>query len=167
MVKQPCIVVIDDDTEICGLLRDVLAAEGYSVSTACDPAEGVWMVKTLEPDLVMLDMKMPKMSGMDVLRWIKKTDEAIPVIIMTAFGTADSEKAAMRLGAFDYIAKPFDLASVKALVKKALSGTGQPRGSDCVVERTRRRKARSPRRSPEARPAGTQRSDGRSGCGYD
>lgn len=121
MVKGPCIVVIDDEVEICRLLKDVLTAQGYTVSTACDPAEGVWMVKKLRPDLLMLDVDMPKMSGIEVLRWIKETDEAVAAIIMTGSGSVASKKAAMRQGAYGFIAKPFDLGHVKALVRDALA----------------------------------------------
>jgi len=121
MVKDPTILVIDDDEEICGFLKDLLTAEGYTVITASDPEEGSKKVEELRPDLVLLDLKMPKMDGVEVLRQIKKLDETIAVIIMTGYGTMESATAAMRLGAFDYITKPFDLAHLKALVKEALA----------------------------------------------
>jgi DNA-binding NtrC family response regulator len=123
MVETPCILVIDDEVDICSFLHDVFTAEGYTVSTASDPEEGIQMVEKLKPDLVLLDLKMPGMSGIDVLREIKKIDESIAVIIMTGFGTMDTARAAMRLGAFDYITKPFDLPHLRALVKDALAYT--------------------------------------------
>ena len=121
MVKKQRIVVIDDEVEICSLLKDLLTTEGYRVSTASDPVEGVWMVKKLQPDLVMLDLDMPKMSGVEVLRWIKKIHEPFVAIVMTGSDTPGSAKAAMRLGSFAHITKPFDLAQVKDLVKEALA----------------------------------------------
>lgn len=121
MVKRPDILVIDDEMEICGFLKDLLTAEGYTVATATDPKEGLRIVEQSRPDLVLLDLKMPGMSGIDVLRRIKKIDEGMAVIIITGFGSMDTARAAMRLDAFDYITKPFDLAHVKAVVKDALA----------------------------------------------
>lgn len=121
MVKRPDILVIDDEMEICGFLKDVLTTEGYVVATATDPKEGLRIVEQSRPDLVLLDLKMPGMSGIDVLRRIKKIDEGMAVIIITGFGSMDTARAAMRLDAFDYITKPFDLSHVKAVVKDALA----------------------------------------------
>jgi len=121
MAENPTILVIDDEVEICSFLKDLLTAEGYTVVTASDPEEGLQRAEKLKPDVVLLDLKMPRMDGIEVLRRIKKIDEAIAVIIITAYGTMDSAKAAMRLGAFDYITKPFDLAHLKVLVRDALA----------------------------------------------
>ncbi len=121
MANDPTILVIDDEEEICGFLQDLLTGEGYEVFTATDPQKGLQMVEELRPDIVILDLKMPTMDGIEVLRRIKKIDEAIAVVIATGFGAMDSAKAAMRLGAFDYITKPFDLPHVKALVKDAIA----------------------------------------------
>jgi len=121
MAKRTRILVIDDEPEICGFLKDLLTAEGYAISTATDPEKGLYLAEKLKPDLVLLDLKMPRMDGIEVLRRLKRADETIEVIIITGFGTMDSARAAMRLGAFDYITKPFDLAHVKALVKDALA----------------------------------------------
>jgi len=121
MAKDPVILVIDDEEEICGFLKDLFAAEGYTVHTATEPEKGLELAEELRPEVVLLDLKMPRMDGIEVLRRIKKIDEAIAVIIITGFGTMDSARAAIRLGAFDYITKPFDLPHVKALVKDALA----------------------------------------------
>jgi DNA-binding NtrC family response regulator len=121
MAKDPLILVIDDEEEICGFLKDLFTAEGYTVHTATEPEKGLELAQDLRPDVVLLDLKMPRMDGIEVLRRIKKIDEAIAVIIITGFGTMDSARAAIRLGAFDYITKPFDLSHVKALVKDALA----------------------------------------------
>ena len=121
MGKKPRILVIDDEVEICNFLKDVLTTEGYTVFTASDPIKGLRMTEKLKPDLVLLDLKMPEMNGIEVLRRIKKIDGTTAVIIITGFGAMDTARAAMRLGAFDYVTKPFDLAHVKALVKDALA----------------------------------------------
>lgn len=120
MAEERTIVVIDDEVEICDLLKDLLTAEGYKVSTATDSEQGLQMAMKQRPDLVLLDMNMPRMDGIEVLRQIKKADEAISVIIITGFININLARDAMRLGAFDYITKPFDLAYVKALVENAL-----------------------------------------------
>jgi DNA-binding NtrC family response regulator len=120
MSEDPTILIIDDEEEICSFLSDLLTREGYTAITANNPEEGLAKVEELRPDLVLLDLKMPRMDGVEVLRRIKTFDETIPVVIMTGYGTMDSAMAAMRLGAFDYITKPFDLAHVKALIKDAL-----------------------------------------------
>ncbi len=120
MQEDPRILVIDDEVDICSFLRDMLTAEGYTVYTASAPDKGLAMTRRLLPDLVMLDLKMPEMSGIEVLRRIKEIDENAVVIIITGFGTLESAKEAMRLGAYDYVTKPFDLAHLKALVREAL-----------------------------------------------
>ena len=119
--KKPRILVIDDEVEICNFLKDLLTTEGYTVFTASDPLKGLQMTEKLRPDLVLLDLMMPQMSGIEVLRRIKKIDGTIAVTIITGFGSMDTARAAMRLEAFDYVTKPFDLAHVKALVKDALA----------------------------------------------
>ena len=119
MAKKPCIVVVDDEEETCCLLKDLLSADGYTVVTASDPEEGLQIVTKVKPGLVLLDLKMPKMDGIEVLRRIKRTDETIPVIIMTGFATIGSARDAIRLGALDYITKPFDFEYIKALVETA------------------------------------------------
>ncbi len=121
MVKTSQILVIDDEAGICEFLKDMFALEGYTVSAAADAEEGLQMAEKLRPDLVLLDLKMPKMSGMDVLRRIKAIDEATPIIMMTGYGTMDTARTAMRLGAFDYVTKPFELAHVRAVARDAIS----------------------------------------------
>jgi DNA-binding NtrC family response regulator len=120
MAKDYSIIVIDDEAEVCGLLKDLLTSEGYRVSAATDPQKGLQMVLKQEPDAVLLDLGMPKMDGFQVLKEIKKSNEALPVIIITGFVNIGLAREAIRLGAFDYVTKPFDVAYIKALVKNAL-----------------------------------------------
>jgi DNA-binding NtrC family response regulator len=121
MVKTSHILVIDDEDSICNFMEEVFTSEGYTVSTASEAEKGLQMAEELRPDVVLLDLKMPKMSGVDILRRIKAIDEAMAVIMMTGFGTMDTARAAMRLGAFDYVTKPFDLPHVKTVVKSAIA----------------------------------------------
>lgn len=121
MPGNPTILVIDDEVEICSFLEDLLTPAGYTVYTANRPEEGLKKVEQLRPDVVLLDLKLPDMNGVEVLRRIKTFDDTIAVIMMTGFGTMESAMAAMRLGAFDYITKPFDLAHLRSLINDALT----------------------------------------------
>ena len=121
MVTTSHILVVDDEDSICSFMEEVFASEGYTVSTANDAEKGLQMAEELRPDLVLLDLKMPKMSGVDILRRIKAIDEDMAVVMMTGFGTMDTARAAMRLGAFDYVTKPFDLPHVKRVARSAIA----------------------------------------------
>ena len=119
------ILVIDDEKDICNLFREILTSEGYIVLTALDGMRGLKIAEEKKPDIVLLDLKMPKMDGIEVLRRIKKIDKNIIVIIITAYGTMDTARMAMKLGAYDYITKPFDINYVKAVIKDGVKSTLQ------------------------------------------
>lgn len=123
MRKNPQILVIDDEKEVCHLFRKTLTLEGYTVFTALDGISGLKIVKEKKPDIVLLDLKMPKMDGIEVLRHIKKFDKNIVVIVITGYGTMDTARMAMKLGAFDYITKPINLEYIKAVIKDGLKLT--------------------------------------------
>lgn len=120
MKDKPKILVIDDDKDVGYIFKKALAMEGYSVLTALDGVSGLRIVKEKKPDIVLLDLKMSKMNGIEVLRRIKKIDENIVVIIITGYGTMDTARTAMKFGAFDYITKPIDLEHVNAVIKDGL-----------------------------------------------
>ena len=119
------ILVIDDERGVCALFKRFLTPEGYIVLTALDGMSGLKIVEEKKPDMVLLDLKMPKMDGIEILRRIKKIDKNIVVIIITAYGTMDTARMAMKLGAYDYITKPFHLDHVKAVIKDGLKSTLQ------------------------------------------
>jgi len=114
------ILVVDDQEEICDLLQDFLSQEGYQVFTATNGSEALSLGKENELDLVLLDIKMPGMDGMEVFRKLKKVRRDMDVIILTGYGTLGTAKEAMRLGAYDYLTKPFDLSLVKNVIQEAL-----------------------------------------------
>lgn len=114
------IVVIDDEKNVCGLLKQVFEAEGYKVMAINDPEEGVNLVKKEKPDCVLLDVKMPKMSGVDVLMEIREVNKKVGIIMITGYGNLENALECMKLGAFDYITKPFDIKFVKDMVKNFL-----------------------------------------------
>jgi DNA-binding NtrC family response regulator len=116
------ILVVDDEVEICDLLQDFLTQEGYEVFTATNGVEAISLGKQNELDLALLDIKMPEMDGIEVFRKLKKVRRDMGVIILTGYGTLGTAKEAMRLGAYDYLTKPFDLGLVKNVIQEALEG---------------------------------------------
>ena len=123
MKNIPQILIIDDEKDIGLYFKKVLAPEGYTVYTALDGIEGLQIVKEKNPDIVLLDLKMPKMDGIEVLQKIKKIDKNLIVIVITAYGTMETARMAMKFGAFDYITKPVDLEYVKAVIRDGLKLT--------------------------------------------
>jgi two-component system nitrogen regulation response regulator NtrX len=123
MRKKPQILVIDDEKDICHYFEKALTPEDYDVLTALDGVDGLKIVKEKKPDIVLLDLKMPKMDGIEVLQHIKKVDKNIIVIVITGYGTMDTARMAMKFGAFDYITKPIDLKYVKAVIRDGLKLT--------------------------------------------
>jgi DNA-binding NtrC family response regulator len=117
----PTILVADDDSVIRGNLRLLLESEGYQVKEANDGLQAGKLFGDPSVALVLLDLKMPGCSGMDLLRDHQDQLEEIPVIVITALGGSSAAIEAMKLGAYDYITKPFDLDEVLFTVKRALT----------------------------------------------
>ena len=113
------IVIVDDDLSLCHFLKRTLVLKGYQVYTYNNGREALEGVRE-DCDLVLLDNRMPDLTGLEVLKELKRTFPKIPVIIMTAFGTTETAIEAMRLGAFDYVLKPFELEEIFLLVDKGL-----------------------------------------------
>ncbi|HEY0947488.1 MAG TPA: sigma-54 dependent transcriptional regulator [Opitutaceae bacterium] len=119
--KPPTILIIDDDTEIRYSLGRVLSSRHYQVIEAPSGEAGVALVKKgPPPDLIFLDIRMSGMSGIEALQHVRSANPKQMVILMTAFGTAQTAIEAMKYGAFDYIMKPFDPAKVLAIAENAL-----------------------------------------------
>ena len=113
------ILVIDDDTNICEMLKIYLENEGYEVKTANDGVEGINYFKMYDPDLVLLDIMMPKKDGKEVCREIREIAPK-PVIMITAKGEVFDKVLGLELGADDYMVKPFDLKELSARIKAVL-----------------------------------------------
>ncbi|MBQ6543861.1 MAG: response regulator transcription factor [Clostridia bacterium] len=117
------ILVVDDDSNICELLRLYLEKEGYDVSTANNGADAVKVYKEKEPDLMLLDIMLPVLDGWQVCREIRKFSEK-PIIMITAKGETFDKVLGFELGADDYIVKPFEPKEVMARVKAVLRRSG-------------------------------------------
>jgi len=114
------ILIVDDEKNYLVILEALLAPEGYEVITEADPINALRLLKETDFDLVITDMKMPKMDGIELLNEVKKIDPELQVIIMTAYGTIEMAVEAMKKRAYDYITKPFRNEELKVTVKKAL-----------------------------------------------
>ncbi|MBM4349714.1 MAG: response regulator [Deltaproteobacteria bacterium] len=114
------ILIVDDEKDLCTILSDSLSRDRYRVVTAFNGKMGLQLVKKEKPDLILLDIKMPGMDGIEVLRKIKRMKKEIVVIMFTAYGTLETARKAMKLGAYDYVTKPVDLFLLKSLVKEVL-----------------------------------------------
>jgi two-component system NtrC family response regulator len=121
---KPKILVIDDDASLRRVLEYNLQEAGYQVLSAAGGEEGLALFAEEAPELVITDMKMPGMDGMQVLKSIKARSPDTLVIIITAFGTVDIAVHAMKAGAYDYITKPFNREEFRLTVAKALTYTG-------------------------------------------
>jgi len=121
---KPVILIIDDDTSLRRVLEYNLQEAGYAVATAASGEEGLNRFDDINPALVITDMKMPGMDGMQVLKCIKERSPETVVIMITAFGSVDIAVDAMKSGAYDYITKPFNRDELRLTVAKALQFRG-------------------------------------------
>ncbi len=113
------VFVVDDEEGMCTILRKVLTQEGYEVETFSKPAAALERIRTDPPDIVVSDMRMPEVDGMQLLRTVKQVSPSTNVILMTAYGSVQSVIEAMRAGAYDYITKPFQLDELLLTVARA------------------------------------------------
>jgi len=114
------VLVIDDKESVRQMLSKTLESEGYEVDLAHDGIDGLRKAKEKRFDLVLTDLKLPRMDGLEVLCSMKELDPDIAVIVMTAYGTIETAVQAIKQGAFEYLAKPFDPDHLNFLIKRAL-----------------------------------------------
>lgn len=114
------LLVVDDQAGVRRFLAEAFSDEGYRVEVACSGREAVTKAHARRPSLVLLDIKMPGMNGLETLEELKKIAPDIPVILMTAYGELDTMKEARKRGVKHYVNKPFDLSEVRCLVKELL-----------------------------------------------
>ena len=114
------VLVVDDDRAMCQLLVDLLRDEGYSVDVAHDGESAIELQRTSPCDLIITDLMMPKMKGIELIHRLREIDGAAPVLLITAFGSIESAVEAMRAGAFHYVTKPFHNDEILIQIKRAL-----------------------------------------------
>lgn len=118
---KPEILVVDDDTSHRQMLETVLSAEGYEITHAADGRQAVDAVEEKFYDLILMDIRMNRMDGIEALKLIKEVSPGIPIIIMTAYASVNTAVEALKSGAYDYVTKPLDIDELKIHVKNALS----------------------------------------------
>src|SRR5258705_5530503 len=151
------ILVIEDEPSVAIALRDSLESEGYQVQTAKDGSEGLRLASVNAsddgPELIILDLMLPKISGLEVCQRLRSAGVETPVIMLTARGAASDAAFGLKLGADDYIPKPFDvgelLARVEAVLRRAQRPQAGPGGNSiCEVEQELCRLLGTTRRRP-------------------
>jgi len=119
-VKLGAILIVDDDSQLRQSFEKLLTEEGYSVRTAASGETGLDVVRESVPDLVVIDVRLPGMNGLETFRAMREIEPKLPVIVMTAFGTTDVAIEATKLGAFEYVLKPFEIPDILTLIKQAI-----------------------------------------------
>lgn len=114
------VLVADDESSICEAFGLLLEAEGHTPLIAATGEEAMRLVCTAQPDLVFVDVRMPGMDGLAVLKEIRRSNPTLPVVVMTAYGTLETAAEALRNEAFDYLGKPLDLAQIRQVMRRSL-----------------------------------------------
>ena len=118
------VLIVEDDNNIAELLRLYLEKEGYATLVASDGGAGLEQFRQHHPDIVLLDVMMPVMDGWEVCRAIRQTDKKTPIIMLTAKGETTDKVSGLKMGADDYITKPFEMKEVLARIEAVLRRTG-------------------------------------------
>lgn len=121
------LLVVDDDPQVLIALDETLKRKGYSVTTAGNAIEVLSKLRDRDYQLIISDVRMPNINGVELLRRVRAVSPSTPVVLLTAFGTVQNAVEAMKLGAFDYLLKPFTSEALEGVVKKALASAGPSR----------------------------------------
>ncbi len=119
-LKKKTILIVDDEEQICNLIKKVLLQEGHQIFTAFNGEKALSQLKKSPVDLILVDLKMPAMNGLELLQQARSLQKNLKSILLTAYGTASAARSAMFLGVFDFLTKPFDIQLLKKVVKEAL-----------------------------------------------
>jgi DNA-binding NtrC family response regulator len=121
MADKSRVLIVDDEDALRTILSSELAGAGYEVATASDGEEGIAEVRNRKFDLVLLDIKMPKLDGFEVLKFIKKEHPAVKVIMLTGFADLKNAIESKKYGAEDFVSKPYDLVDLLTTIERVLS----------------------------------------------
>jgi DNA-binding NtrC family response regulator len=119
---KPSLLIVDDDPVIADMIFQALQKEGYQIEIVNSGKDAIEKGRNKNFDLVLTDLRMPDLDGMDVLGWFRRQQPESIVILMTAFGSSNSAIESIRQGAYDYISKPFKIDELRSVIRKALSG---------------------------------------------
>jgi two-component system nitrogen regulation response regulator GlnG len=117
----PTILIVDDEKPICAALASLVKAEGFKALTAGDGATALEKVRSESPDVMLTDIKMPGMDGMELMRRTREVDPDLPVVMITAYAEVHGAVESIKAGAHDYLSKPFDNQDVLRVIHRALS----------------------------------------------
>src|SRR5208337_4788983 len=121
------LLLIDDEADVQYSFQRIFNSPEIELSTASSGEEGLRMIPKLKPDLVIMDVRMGGITGLETLRRIRQMDSKLLVILMTAYGTTQTAIEAMKLGAYDYLLKPFDVPKLKEIIANALKAAREIR----------------------------------------
>ena len=136
MKSKGSILIVDDEFGVRESLR-ILLQPYYEISTAQGGEEVLKVIRERKIDLITLDLNMPKLSGIETLREIRKIDSEVPVIIITGYGTQKDEKEAFHYGVTDFISKPFNTSSIISVIDRILEERIENRGRHQLLERVK------------------------------
>jgi nitrogen regulation protein NR(I) len=114
------ILIVDDDPQLRQSFEKLLRQESHTVRTAASGEAGLAMIRSQAPDLVIMDVRLPGMTGLETFQAMRESEPKLPVIIMTAFGTTETAIEATKMGAFDYVLKPFEVPEILTLIRQAI-----------------------------------------------
>jgi two-component system response regulator HydG len=134
MTPTPSVLVIDDDPDHATLVADIVRDAGYVVTSLSDPLKADAALQKGSFDVLITDLRMPGIDGMELIERVKERDPRIAIIAMTAFGSLQTGMRALRAGAMDYLAKPFEPKELRIRIERAL----ESRARGLVIERLRR-----------------------------
>jgi len=119
--SPPRILVVDDEPSVIDVFQEFLSGQGYAISIAASGEEAVRMIPALRPDIILTDINLPGLSGLEVMRHAKQADPEVAVIVVTGYASASTAIDALRQGAFNYVTKPFDLDEVNQIIERAIA----------------------------------------------
>lgn len=124
MTHQLSLLVVDDDVDVCTYLEELLARDGFAVQTCHDPGEAVELVRNGEFHICIVDLMMPRISGIDLLGQIRRVDDDIAVIILTGYPSLDTATASIQHDVSAYIRKPFDVDEFRGVISRIAKKKG-------------------------------------------
>src|ERR1700730_10337000 len=133
-MSKPSVLVVDDEPDLCELLSIPLQRMDLNPRTANNVAAAQRMLKTEPYDLCLTDMQLPDGDGLELVEWIQQYSPNVPVAVITAHGNMETAVRALKLGAFDFVSKPLDLAGLRKLVSTAIKMSGDHDGETSVFE---------------------------------